>query len=1347
MLLFFSILLGCLVNGNGQSNIYIDHYTKDYGLNYRWVYDITQDDYGFLWLATHTGLRRYDGEDFVTYQNSVDDTNSISNNTIHRVTTDDNGNIWAYSIDKVFNRLDLKSGDVNRISTFIKNDSIKKNITPNLRHFGTLSNGDFIVLLHENDKSSLWKYIHDKNAFEHLIDITTQEAQISYFTERSDGKLWLWTMGNGYYLVDLSSKRIEHFLVESIGSKTALYETLPIDKSNYFWYPSSKYTAPNEHNGLKRFKVPKEVDVAKIERIRLDNLGNIWFYHGDRDLFHFDTKTEILEKFVNPMFRKSRGVQLMYHFFEDKDGAFWNGHFFGAVRFTRNLSLFNKYLNKSAIEIGLDINQFSGREILELTPTTLLVKENEHDLFILDLATQKAQKIKRQTMTLSGEMISKPFYSMVYSHDGYLWTNQFNKLIKTNIETGTVESFNIQKPKMAKDAMEDPSKKYWPKIFEDASNNLWWCDPDGINIFDRFNNKMIPVNVKHNPSSVNADFKFASYDVTENVIYGTYDRGLYIIDCKNKSSSLIEIFSEHESYDVLVTSILKWKSEFWLSTNKGLIRYNPKTKERISYTRKEGLPSNIVYSTVGSKNHLWLATNKGLCQFDPDNMQIATYYKAQGLPHNEFNIWSYLKTSDGHVYFGGINGIVGFNPDDFKISNEKTGHLNLVEVSKFNQKEDTYETIKNLPYATTDKIVVGSGERSISFKYKLTKYDAVGNHQYAHFMEGLDNDWINDGHQNEVRYVEIPPGKYTFRVKATGFDNIAALNEIEIPIEVKQYWYFRWWAIAVYMMIIMSAFWMLYRYQLHRKLNKEEAIRIKELDNVKTKMYTNITHEFRTPLTVMLGMNDAVKDYINEGEIDKIYHANEMIDRNGKNLLNLVNQMLELSKLESGKLQVDKQQGNIVNYLKYRLESFQSYAEEKGIQIHFRYHKDEIMMDYDVDKVSYIVGNLVSNAIKFTPKGGSIYVDVNGILNDNNEPYLQLKVKDAGIGIAEDKIERIFDRFYQVDDTNIRKGEGTGIGLALVKELVKLLNGIIHVKSEVAEGTEFTVLLPITKNEALAESTYYKISDEWSERLYNLVKNDEAYLNENQNTPLVLVVEDNADVSHYIGVSIKDNYRTVSANDGIEGIEKAIELIPDVIISDIMMPGKDGFELCATIKKDERTSHIPVILLTGKADVDSKIEGLQHGADAYIEKPFNRKELLIRLKNLMTLRAEIQKRYSEIDFNQPISELPNIENTFLSKIRTIILEHIEEEDFGIVQLCKEIHVSRAQLHRKLIALTGESTSKLVRKIRLEEAKELLSLGELNVSEVAYMVGFKTQAHFSRVFSETFGISPSKYRSN
>jgi signal transduction histidine kinase/DNA-binding response OmpR family regulator len=643
------------------------------------------------------------------------------------------------------------------------------------------------------------------------------------------------------------------------------------------------------------------------------------------------------------------------------------------------------------------------------------------------------------------------------------------------------------------------------------------------------------------------------------------------------------------------------------------------------------------------------------------------------------------------------------------------------------------------------EVRIRANERSIAFRYVLTLYDDVGENVYYHYMDGLEPGWIADGNQAEVRYAQIPPGEYTFRVKAKGPRKIAAFNELAIPIVVEQYWYLRWWAISLYAIFLALAIGILYKFQLNARLSKEEAVRMKELDHLKTKMYANITHEFRTPLTVILGMNEAARDFARDGDMVRLSHANSMIDRNGRNLLNFVNQMLDLSKLESGLLHIHYTQMDVIAYLKYRIEAFRMYAEEKGVQILFHSEESVLLMDLDEEKLSHILSNLLSNAIKFSPKGGSIHVTVREIINQEKS-VLELKIRDTGIGMEADDIDHIFERFYQAEEIQTANQEGTGIGLSLVNELVKLLDGTIDVTSAVDVGTEFTVQLPVTRNAPSAHSVSSQVNGDLP-ATEQISDGEDERIESSADAPLVLIVEDNPDVAHFISLSIRDDYRTETANNGKEGIDKAIELVPDLIISDIMMPETDGLALCGAVKSDERTSHIPVILLTAKIDQEAKLEGLEHGADAYLAKPFHRKELLIRLRNLLALRAEMQKRYSGKDFVKSISSQADREDAFILKVRSLILDHIQEEDFDVTQLCKVAHLSRAQLHRKLVALTGRPASHFIRLVRLDRAQELLSEGVYNVSEVAYQVGFKTQAHFSRVFREEFGMPPSEYQNN
>ncbi len=520
----------------------------------------------------------------------------------------------------------------------------------------------------------------------------------------------------------------------------------------------------------------------------------------------------------------------------------------------------------------------------------------------------------------------------------------------------------------------------------------------------------------------------------------------------------------------------------------------------------------------------------------------------------------------------------------------------------------------------------------------------------------------------------------------------------------------------------------------YRQRQKDlETQRTVELDKLKTRLYTNITHEFRTPLTVIMGMADRVKNHPEE---------RRLIRRNSKNLLNLINQMLDLAKLESGNLQVTYVQGDIVPYLQYLGESFQSMADDKGINLTFYPETDSLEMDFDEAKVQHIVYNLLSNAIKFTEKGGKVVFHITQTVQDG-KPFLKFKVKDTGIGISKEELPFIFDRFHQVDASSTRKEEGTGIGLALTKELVELLHGKIEVQSTPGKGTEFTILLPVTQKAPKLEQSAI-IDEPVTEEAIGL---DEQQTVENPDElPVLLIIEDNKDVARYIESIIALEYKIVKAFDGQQGIDLAIKQVPDIIISDVMMPEKNGYEVCDTLKGDERTSHIPIILLTAKAAQEDKIEGLKYGADAFLVKPFDKEELIVRLEKLVETRKALQERFAAFPTRtkESFSE-PNQENIFLEKLRSVVQENMDETEFGVPQMAEKLLMSQMQVYRKLKALTNNTPSQFIRSIRLQKAKELLKTTDLNISEIAYDVGFADPNYFSRTFQQEFGLSPSDFR--
>ncbi|NRB46229.1 MAG: response regulator [Saprospiraceae bacterium] len=536
-----------------------------------------------------------------------------------------------------------------------------------------------------------------------------------------------------------------------------------------------------------------------------------------------------------------------------------------------------------------------------------------------------------------------------------------------------------------------------------------------------------------------------------------------------------------------------------------------------------------------------------------------------------------------------------------------------------------------------------------------------------------------------------------------------------------------------------------------------------ELDQLKSELFTNIAHEFRTPLTVILGMADQIKtapdDWLDKGVT--------MIRRNCGQLLHLVNELLELRQLEAGKLKLNAIHSNVVHYVKYIAESFRPMMESKDLMLHQLFSKDELLMDYDPERLLTILSNLLSNAIKYTPSGGHIYLQLDQateskIQGEAARAYLKLSVKDSGIGIAEEDLPQLFERYFQADigaEALESLGSGqlarSGVGLAFAAQLAQLMGGVIEVDSKLGEGSTFTLWVPIRKEQAQGEiktSTKSLVKEIAS---YSSLEAVESVLTDSSSTstdkPLLLLVEDNADIREYLISILSNNYQLQVAKDGEQGIEMALAQIPDAIISDVMMPKKDGLELCDSLKNNPLTSHIPILLLTAKADDLSRIEGLKRGADAYISKPFKAEELQIRLEQQLALRKRLQEYFSTkmLDSSSASNTqednplFSNLEDSFIASFHQSLEENIEDENFGITEMCKAMAMSRAQLHRKIKALTGLSTSHYMRAIRLQKARQLLEKTDLNISEVSYRVGFKDPKYFSRTYSEVYGFAPTE----
>ncbi|MEQ1745167.1 MAG: ATP-binding protein [Saprospiraceae bacterium] len=827
-----------------------------------------------------------------------------------------------------------------------------------------------------------------------------------------------------------------------------------------------------------------------------------------------------------------------------------------------------------------------------------------------------------------------------------------------------------------------------------------------------------------------------------------WDRGNGFVWCSTQPSmgvTRVDLKTKTRRYFALMKSphhlfsLLPLGNHLWIGTDDGLYRLGLGDSSVRRYTTKEGLPHNTIYTMLPDGNNLWLGTHDGLCRFDAQRGATQNYYTEDGLTHNEFNRHSALKTRNGKLYFGGLNGVNAFFPAELEVAPARfRPRVHLTRLSRFDNLRDTMLLVN---YPTEGPAIrLLATDRSVAFEFFLSSFQNPAQNKYLYYLDGLETPWANQTNDGRATYPFLPPGHYVFRVKASGpFGNWAA-NEIALPVEMPQVWYLRWWACLGYALAALGGgvFW--YRFRLRRHLERREALRLRELDEVKNKLYTNITHEFRTPLTVILGMTEQLTtapDPVNTGMEQKL----DTIRRNGEGLLLLVNQMLDLAKLESGKLSLHLVQADIIQFLRYVTGSFQSFAEHKNIVLQFQSDLRHVVMDLDKERLQHVLSNLLSNAIKFTEPGGQVHVHAARA----GERFV-IRVRDTGIGIPAEKLPRIFDRFYQVDDSRTRKGEGTGIGLALVRELVRLMGGDIGVESRLGAGSEFVVSLPVAQKAPLTADAQGPFRQE------RAVPESPTLLWEepaDTRLPLLLIVEDNADVAEYIRSCLDGQFRILHAANGLEGIEKAVDEIPDIVLSDVMMPEKDGFEVVQTLRGDDRTNHIPVVLLTAKADIASKLEGLERGADAYLPKPFHPKELQLCLRNLLERQRRLQEKFSGRDFASLHPSTPeepaDPQHVFLQKAAAAVLVRLDDAAYGNEELSREMTMSESQLNRKIKALTGKTLSLFIRSVRLREGMKLLANTDLTVSEIAYSVGFTDPAYFSRTFSAEFGKAPSAFR--
>lgn len=1344
------------------------------GLSQNAVFAILQDSKGFMWFGTKDGLNRYDGYSFIVYQHNPFDTTSISDNYITSLFEDSRGYIWVGTLNGGLNCFERETETFHHIryssniSKTKNTGEIKSLVEDSKGNIWIGTRGEGVFKLSFNKKNSFdvtyKQFVSQSDKPESLSNNIVSTLFID-----SNEVLWVGTL-DGLDKFDFENEKFTQYQIHTRNPKAPANF---FDNTVYSIHESSKGKLwLGTLSGLVKFDkqtgsyklFPNQYDVFRygwgsIMQIVEDDFKKLWLATPGM-LMRFNPNTYSYDYFKNdPLNSNSISYNSISSLFIDKTGILWIG------TSGMGLNLYDPKSNRfSTLSREEDINSritgFSVRSILEEDSTYVWMSTD-----VLYRWNRRTGEIKSYETDSNrpNDFGNTGAWSIIKSHDGKIWTATNEGVYSYDPSNEQVRQYKFNDA----DKSGLPQKEIYA-VFEDHQKNIWVATES---FFCRLINhdKGVFQNYRYQESlPYSQRARPVVYQDKKEIFWlGTKD-GLIRFDYHTKEFKTFKSdpnnpLSLNNNYiKSICADPIQPDKILWVGTSGGGLNCFNIEKESVThFTESDGLPNNVVYGILPDrKGNLWLSTNKGLSKFNLQNKKFRNYDVRDGLQSNEFNTGAHYVSKSGEMFFGGINGLNYFYPERVK-DNQFKPELVFTDF-KVHQRSVSYKTKQSILQKTiseSEKIFLSHSDNVITFEFAALDYSAPEKNHYAYKLKNFNEAWIQSGTSRTATYTNLPAGEYVFHVKGSNNDRIWNEEGISITIIVKPPWWGTWWAYILYGVLLLAILYLIRRYELTRirlknqlKVEKVETVTLRKLDKLKSRFFTNISHEFRTPLTLILGQVESVMSSdIEVKEKGKLQVAN----RNARRLLDLINQLLDISKIEAGSMVIKAEQHNLVSYLKSLFYSFESLAELQKITLKFESELENIPVKFDPDKMEKVFYNLVSNAFKFTPAEGEIKVSLKII-----ESLVEIRVQDSGSGIPADRLSHIFDRFYQADSSNTREHEGTGIGLALTKELVELHKGNISVESKVNEGAAFVINLPLgdlrSKKESFAGE--HLINSSHENNLNDLEILEKEWISNGQNpekiiqtsdsnqTEIVLVVEDNSDVRAYIREQLEDDYKVIEGSNGEIGVSIAQSEIPDLIITDVMMPRMDGYTFCKEIRSDEKTSHIPIIMLTAKAGLDDRIEGLETGVDDYLTKPFSAKELKVRVKNLIIQREKLRKRFSTSTVIKPSDvSAVSIDQEFLQKVILAIENKFEEVKFSVEDLADEVCMSVSQLNRKLNALISQPAGQFIRSLRLQRAADLLKKNSGTVAEICYKVGFNDQAYFSRAFKKQFGISPTDYK--
>lgn len=1351
------ILLGFLlcnvktysIHSDPNGKLQFKKITSIQGLSNNTVFDITQDTEGFIWIATREGLNKFDGQTVTSYyHNGV---SSIPGNIVVQLLVTSTGSLFVGTQKGI--------GIYQKLSDSFSNLLYKHRSLGDVERIIELSYGHILVATSEG----LYRIDKDLNVNQisnlHIRDMCEFKAGIIWAL--SDEEILLLNMEGDIIRkysndnvrmedFDMSSDNIECIYKDSRG---VIWLGTQRDGIGYYDYKTDKFFNLKLQAGVN----PIEDNFIRV--INEDNIGRLWI-GTESGLYIYDIDKQVFQFHGQSFSSTDMGLndKAIYSIFRCRNDMMWIGTYFGGVNYT---SLYQKGFNRIYADggwKGLSGNAVS--EIIETADNKLWIATEDGGISIFNPEDETFEYLKHLPDDPSS-LSSNNVHALEEDDQGNIWIGTFiGGLNRYNAKTKKNETIKLVPP--AENVEEDVYSRSLFSVFIDSKKRIWVGSINGLYMKETERDEF----KIWNPAVFQDNFIYhIEEDPSGNIWICSYEQGIFRIDTQMKVLNYRTGSNRDILSDGIVFCFFDSRDLIWFGTVEGgLLKYDPSRDIFVSYTESEGLPNNTVYAIAEDLQcNLWLSTNRGLSMFNPDSEVFVNYSENDGLIGNQFNFKSGLKASNGIIYFGAVNGLSYFIPQTLR----KDEHKPVVHFTDLKISNNTVNIGDNDILSShidfLDEIHLQYRHKVFTIDFVALNYLTPKNTEYAYYLEGLEEDWNYVGSRQSATYTNLSPGSYVFHLKASNGIDVWSEEDRTITLHISPPFWTSTWGFVLYGFILFSSVLLIIKLY-HVRQKEKMNIRIAQMEKQKNEeigkhrlnFFTYISHEFKTPLTLIIATLEHIMHY--EDILPRFKDYGVLMRKNAMRLLFLINQLMDFRKIETDHAALIFNKGDLVGFIKSTFESFNPLMKKSSVDGKFFSNVDSYIVYFDADKMEKILTNLLSNACKSFQKPGTISVDVkisekSHLANPSSDKTvtgdLIMSVIDDGPGLPPEKLEQIFEPFKY---TNPADQQGSGIGLSLVKSLVNYMNGRIDITNRPGGGTKAIIQLPLVHNplpELIQSDRFIDRNTSFNpENTSIYFDSDPAVTFEMQDSSTIknyelLIVEDNIELASFLSHHFSSVFKVHIAYDGKQALDRIKKSHPDLIISDIMMPHMDGFALCNAVKDTLETSHIPVILLTSKTGDDSRIEGLYKGADAYVDKPFNLKELDLRIRNILKSRENLRKHFAKFaSMPETMANLSNKDQMFINKLTDIVYAHLDDGSFNVDSFCQEVTVSRTLMHMKLKKITGMSTTEFIKNIRLTEAKKMLQEDKLTVSEIAYRVGFNDPAYFSKSFKKLFDKPPS-----